>query len=177
MIDAISIRCWLRARAHAPSAGAPRGQGRGGPAGRCCLSLSISSSSGSARGSSVRESLKHMMPPQDRCVRIFACVALVAAVQLAVSNATSSVLAPHPMRSAAGAPGLYANYDWPKSSPSSPDMEVDHVWTTIPSGSDSNGNGVFASSQYWYESYGQACPNRSDHGMSCNSAGYMGSQV
>ena len=36
---------------------------------------------------------------------------------------------------------------------------------------------MFASSQYWYESYGMSCPNRSDHGMSCNSAGYMGSQV
>eukprot|EP01052_Picozoa_sp_SAG31_P059215 SAG31_NODE_18541_length_632_cov_1.362101_1_plen_170_part_10 len=84
---------------------------------------------------------------------------------------------PHPMRSDVGAPGLYANYDWPQNGLPSPDMEVDHVWTTIPDGSNNDGNGVFASSQYWYESYGQPCPNRSDHGMSCNSAGYMGSQV
>ena len=45
------------------------------------------------------------------------------------------------------------------------------------SGAATDGNGVFASSQYWYESYGAPCPNRSDHGMACNSAGYMGSQV
>lgn len=50
-------------------------------------------------------------------------------------------------------------------------------WVVIPKGTSSDGNGVFASSQYWYDSYDKPCPNRSDHGMSCNSAGYMGSQV
>jgi hypothetical protein len=82
-----------------------------------------------------------------------------------------------PRRSDGSAPGLYASYDWPKPAGTSPDMEVDHTWVTIPPGSSTDGNGVFASSQYWYESYGNPCPNRSDHGMSCNSAGYMGSQV
>jgi hypothetical protein len=48
------------------------------------------------------------------------------------------------MRPLAGAPGLYASYDWPTGGAASPDMEVDHTWTTIPDGSNGNGNGVFA---------------------------------
>lgn len=56
-------------------------------------------------------------------------------------------------------------------------METDLTWITIPSGNDTDGNGVFASSQYWYEAYDQPCPNSSAHGMACNSAGYMGTQV
>ena len=86
-------------------------------------------------------------------------------------------LAPHPLRAGGGAPGLYASYDWPKPPGTSPDMEVDITWVTIPKGTATDGNGVFSSSQYWYESYGGPCPNRSDHGMSCNSAGYMGTQA
>ena len=98
------------------------------------------------------------------------------------SSLAAPSLAPHPTRPAGGAPGTYASYDWPKPAAGAPkltsiDMETEHTWVTIPKGSDSDGNGVFASSQYWYESYGGPCPNRSDHGMSCNSAGYMGSQV
>jgi len=46
-------------------------------------------------------------------------------------------------------------------------MEIEHVWTTIPSGSDTDGNGIFASSQYWFEA------NKDGY----NTAGYMGSQV
>ena len=53
------------------------------------------------------------------------------------------------------ASSLYASYDWPSGGAASPDMEVDVEWTTIPDGTNSDGNGVFASSQYWYESYGQ----------------------
>ena len=104
---------------------------------------------------------------------------MMAASLLAASLAAgaAAALLPHPMRPAAGAPGLYCNYVWPSDAGTSPDMEVEHTWTTIPKASSTDGNGVFASSQYWYESYGAACPNRSDHGMSCNSAGYMGSQV
>lgn len=106
-------------------------------------------------------------------------------VGLSLTVGAFAALAPHPMRSAADAPGLYCQYDWPKgaagsssgSGSSSPDMEVHHTWVTIPKGSSTDGNGVFASSQYWFESYDMPCPNRSDHGMSCNSAGYMGSQV
>lgn len=134
-----------------------------------------------------------------------------------------------------------AQYDWPKPTPaSSTDMEVDHTWITIPTGTDADGNGVFASSQFWcgrrlaprrclagpivcraslrvgaeslvaavsplaqlrhvntervvrsprtlvpctiahhprYDAYDTPCPAKSAHGMSCNSAGYMGSQV
>lgn len=108
--------------------------------------------------------------------------AMTAGILGVVDPRASPYLPPHPMRARGGAPGLYASYDWPKPPAgkkfgTSPDMEVDHTWVTIPAGSSSDGNGVFASSQYWYESYGAPCPNRSDHGMSCNSAGYMGSQV
>jgi len=74
---------------------------------------------------------------------------------------------PHPMRDGAnGAPGDYATYDFEQRE-ASPDMEVEIIWTTIPSDSDTDGNGVFASSQYWHESYTGAI----------NTAGYMGSQV
>ena len=108
-----------------------------------------------------------------------------AATVLGALAATVSLglgLAPHPMRPAGGAPGTYTSYDWPKPAAGAPkltsiDMETEHTWVTIPKGSAADGNGVFASSQYWYESYGGPCPNRSDHGMACNSAGYMGSQV
>lgn len=58
-------------------------------------------------------------------------------------------------------PVAYVNYDFP-SSDASESIEADHVWTTIPSGSETDGNGVFASSQFWLE----ASPG-----------GYMGSQV
>jgi len=66
-----------------------------------------------------------------------------------------------------GAPGTYVKYDWTPDAKLSSDMEVDHVWTTIPSGSNAHGNGVFASSQYWYhDSTGKQI-----------AGGYMGSQV
>jgi hypothetical protein len=68
----------------------------------------------------------------------------------------------------ANAPGLYANYKWPKTTVKSPDIEVDHVWTTIPASTDTDGNAAFASSQYWYESY---------TGAKANTAGYLGTQV
>lgn len=59
------------------------------------------------------------------------------------------------------APGLYANYDFPSSGQhvddTSIDMEVDHTWIEIPKASTTNGNAVFASSQYWYEAYDQPC--------------------
>lgn len=67
------------------------------------------------------------------------------------------------------APGCYANYKWPKETKGfSSDIQVDHVWTAIPKGTDKDGNAAFASSQYWYESY---------TGSKCNSAGYLGTQV
>jgi hypothetical protein len=40
--------------------------------------------------------------------------------------------------------------------------------TTIPSGTDTNGNAAFAASQYWYETY---------TGSKANTAGYLGTQV
>eukprot|EP00663_Eupelagonemidae_sp_cell21sb_P007620 gene7620-64_t len=61
--------------------------------------------------------------------------------------------------------GLYTHYDWASGLPLSSDMEVDHVWITIPDGKNTNGNGVFASSQFWYK------------GDGVKAAGYMGSQV
>lgn len=149
----------------------------------------------------------------------------------AVLVPTSAVLPSHPMRPDGGAPGLYAQYDWPVPKGISNDMRIDHTvspspraltqcskqfkscsshdtcsgtrkstasfrrccpkfirsltrcsvslspshsqWLVIPSGKDTDGNGVFASSQYWYEAYDQPCPNHSDHGMSCNSAGLV----
>jgi hypothetical protein len=65
------------------------------------------------------------------------------------------------------APGTYVSYDWSDKAELSDDMEVDHVWTTIPRSSNPNGNGVFASSQFWY------------HDVDGNTVagGYMGSQV
>lgn len=68
----------------------------------------------------------------------------------------------------AGAPGTYVKYDWPAGPlPLSTDMEVDHVWTVIPYGNDTHGNGVFASSQYWFHNA---------TGFQ-TAGGYMGSQV
>eukprot|EP01043_Picozoa_sp_COSAG02_P039956 COSAG02_NODE_3195_length_7193_cov_1.529462_3_plen_92_part_00 len=48
--------------------------------------------------------------------------------------------------------GGWSRYDWPQqddAGSTSPDMEVHHTWVTIPKGSSADGNGVFASSQYW----------------------------
>ena len=68
----------------------------------------------------------------------------------------------------ASAPGTYVNYKWPtESQPLSSVMEVDHVWTSIPDGTDTHGNGVFASSQMWWHA---------DNGTQL-AGGYMGSQV
>jgi len=68
----------------------------------------------------------------------------------------------------ASAPGTYVNYKWPtESQPLSSMMEVDHVWTSIPDGTDTHGNGVFASSQMWWHA---------DNGTQL-AGGYMGSQV
>lgn len=96
-------------------------------------------------------------------------------------DAYAPPLQAHPMRPRVGstAPGLYAQYKFSGAAAQSPstDMEVEHTWVTVPDGSATDGNGVFASSQYWYEAYGEPCPNRSDHGTQCNSAGYMGTQV
>lgn len=69
-------------------------------------------------------------------------------------------------RDLSSAPVVYANYAW-SASASSDDMEVEHIWTTIPSDRETDGNGIFLSSQYWYEA--------NDRGY--NAAGYMGSQV
>ena len=60
------------------------------------------------------------------------------------------------------------HYDWPSSlQPLSASMEVHHVWTSIPKGTDRDGNGVFASSQMWWHH---------DNGTQL-AGGYMGSQV
>jgi hypothetical protein len=67
----------------------------------------------------------------------------------------------------ADAPGTYVHYDWPSSHPLSQMMRVDHVWTSIPSGSETVGNGVFASSQMWWHAA---------NGTQL-AGGYMGSQV
>lgn len=77
----------------------------------------------------------------------------------------------HAVANSGDAPGTYVKYDWPKALLNqvlSTDMEVDHIWTTIPSGTDSHGNGVFASSQYWHHDKVSG---------STNAGGYMGSQV
>eukprot|EP00040_Diaphanoeca_grandis_P044597 m.12879 g.12879 ORF g.12879 m.12879 type:complete len:317 (-) comp9489_c0_seq1:474-1424(-) len=67
------------------------------------------------------------------------------------------------------APGCYVKYTWAPSTSKelSVDMEVDHVWTSVPQGSNPNGNGVFVSSQYWYH----------DASGAQTAGGYMGSQV
>ena len=62
---------------------------------------------------------------------------LFALASTALATTATADLAPHPMRPAGGAPGLYASYDWPKpknpKTPlTSPDMETDHTWVTIP---------------------------------------------
>ena len=71
--------------------------------------------------------------------------------------------------SLAEAPGTYVNYQWdPNEAKPSLDMEVDHVWSSIPAGSETDGNGVFASSQYWF------VDGPSGETIA---GGYMGSQV
>ena len=68
----------------------------------------------------------------------------------------------------ASSPGTYVHYDWPSSlQPLSASMEVHHVWTSIPKGTDRDGNGVFASSQMWWHH---------DNGTQL-AGGHMGSQV
>ena len=68
----------------------------------------------------------------------------------------------------AASPGTYVRYDWPAApQPLSTTMEVDHVWTTVPDGTVSDGNGVFASSQMWWH----------DDAGTTLAGGYMGSQV
>eukprot|EP01062_Namystynia_karyoxenos_P029723 TRINITY_DN22285_c0_g1_i1.p1 TRINITY_DN22285_c0_g1~~TRINITY_DN22285_c0_g1_i1.p1 ORF type:complete len:329 (+),score=94.00 TRINITY_DN22285_c0_g1_i1:87-989(+) len=97
-----------------------------------------------------------------------------AALLAAATAATARGLREYPSAEAyakarsGGAPGTYVHYDWAGGQALSDNMEVDHVWTTIPSGDDTHGNGVFASSQYWY---------KGEKGTAIKAAGYMGSQV
>ena len=69
--------------------------------------------------------------------------------------------------SVAAAPGTYVSYSWPSGQPLSTTMEVDHAWTDFPAGSETDGNGVFASSQMWWHA---------DNGTQL-AGGYMGTQV
>ena len=63
---------------------------------------------------------------------------------------------------AAGGPGTYAHYaGWNTTTPSN-DMQVDHVWTILPNSTETDGNAVFASTQFWSEA---------------GPGGYMGTQV
>ena len=68
---------------------------------------------------------------------------MMAASLLAASLAAgaAAALLPHPMRPAAGAPGLYCNYVWPSDAGTSVDMEVEHTWTTIPKASSTDRRG------------------------------------
>lgn len=50
----------------------------------------------------------------------------------AVLVPTSAVLPSHPMRPDGGAPGLYAQYDWPVPKGISNDMRVDHTVSPSP---------------------------------------------
>lgn len=62
---------------------------------------------------------------------------------------------------AAGGPGTYAHYSGIPSGTSS-DMQVDHLWVTIPTPDETQGNAVFASMQMW---------------MEAGPGGYFGTQV
>ena len=63
---------------------------------------------------------------------------------------------------AAGGPGTYAHYaGWNTTTPSN-DMQVDHFWTILPNSTETDGNAVFASTQFWSEA---------------GPGGYMGTQV
>ena len=46
-------------------------------------------------------------------------------------------------------PGTYAHYTSPTNV--SDDVQVDHIWERIPSPSETDGNAVFASMQFWFE--------------------------
>ena len=52
----------------------------------------------------------------------------------AVLVPTGAVLLSHPMRPDGGAPGLYAQYDWPEPKGVSKDMRVDHTVSPTPTG-------------------------------------------
>ena len=68
----------------------------------------------------------------------------------------------------AASPGAYVSYRWPAApQPLSSTMAVDHVWTSIPDSCETDGNGVFASSQMWWHA---------DNGTEL-AGGYIGSQV
>mmetsp|Transcript_57614 Transcript_57614/g.166799 ORF Transcript_57614/g.166799 Transcript_57614/m.166799 type:complete len:703 (+) Transcript_57614:102-2210(+) len=47
-------------------------------------------------------------------------------------------------------PGAYAKYAM--GDKLAEDMEVDHIWIRMPEASETNGNAIFASTQYWFES-------------------------
>jgi hypothetical protein len=66
-----------------------------------------------------------------------------------------------PIHVLGGGPGTYAHYGGIPSGTSS-DMQVDHLWVTIPTPDETQGNAVFSSMQYW---------------MEAGPGGYFGTQV
>ena len=46
-------------------------------------------------------------------------------------------------------PGCYSHYT--SAAAVSDDVQVDHIWSTIPKPSERDGNAIFASLQFWFE--------------------------
>lgn len=102
------------------------------------------------------------------CSALAACSVVFAAATPAVREYGSPAAYALAVAKLSDAPGTYVKYTWPAGKlQMSTDMEVDHVWTTIPFGNDTHGNGVFASSQFFHH----------DAEGLIVAGGYMGSQV
>jgi hypothetical protein len=48
------------------------------------------------------------------------------------------------------APGTYAHFTWPSGHRDVTSMRVRHVWTKLPTASETRGNAVFAATQHWF---------------------------
>ena len=65
---------------------------------------------------------------------------------------------------AANGPGSYAHYTWPSDAPkTAQSMSMQHIWVVMPNATETHGNAVFASTQFWWEAAGVG--------------GYMGTQT
>ena len=79
---------------------------------------------------------------------------------VALALAASAV----PRSLAANGPGSYAHYTWPKDAPTTATgMTQRHIWFTMPNATETHGNAVFTSTQFWWEAAGVG--------------GYMGTQA
>ena len=96
-------------------------------------------------------------------------VALFAASSAAAAGGSPFTSSLEQSRTGGGGPGTYAHYQFSAADKAAPsaDMEMDHTWVAMPNTTESTGNAVFASTQYWVETGvggcaklpRQQCPN------------------